>query len=535
MPRMRIDKLGSIGLNTDVQPYLLPPQAWTKMINCSTQDGELRSAVGERKLFDLQIRPIYHTAFRSVSGVQYLIVSDGASVHAYTITGVGEDITPTTDETPVPWSGGVVSFTNLNGILVVNSRSDGPFYWGGPGTDLVALPGWNADWRCRQMVAYRYYLVAVNMSEGGNLFPHKVRWSGSAAEGELPTVWVAAPDNDAGSDLIGDTPGAIVGAEMVRDSLFVVKEDAVYDMHWIGGDFIMTLARMVGSSGGTRLEKGFTNIGGALGIFTTSDLIAFDGQAGRSLADQRIRSGLFTAISTELWEFSQLFYAVSQSILVVAIVDAGYRHLSRAFTLNLEENTWGVRQLHNGYGFDNALVESVDGVPTWDEMGPGVPYNMPEPLWTQGGTWDEQTDGTWNKGVYRPSTPDIIVYESSADDASWWVSVLAIGTGNHDGTAKYCMAERVAVPIGDASRPYMVTELWPEMRGEAPVTLWVGSQDAPNGSVRWDGPFPFKPTVDVHITPRVTGRFVSLRVESEAIGDWSFGAISMQYESAGDR
>ena len=535
MPRMRIDKLGSIGLNTDVQPYLLPPQAWTKMINCQTQDGELRSAVGERKLFDLQIRPLYHTAFRSIAGVQYVIVSDGANVHAYTMDGSVEDITPEETGTPAPWSEGFVTFTNMNGVLVVNSWTDGPFYWAGPGSKLVPLPGWNSTWKCREMVSHRYNLVALNMTEDGEVYPHKVRWSSAAAEGDIPNEWEPLAENDAGFDLVGETTGHIVGARLVRDSLFVVKEDAVYDMRWIGGEYVMQLTRLMGAKTGTRLQRGFVGIGGALAIFTTADLLAFDGQQTTSMVDMRVRAGMYANLSTDEWELAQLFYAVTASTLIVAIVDAGYQHLSRAFTFNLEENTWGVRQLHNSYGFDNALIETRDGMPTWDQMGPGVPYNIPAPVWVQGGTWDDQTNGSWNQGVYRPSTPDIIVYESSADDTTWWVSVLAISTGNHDGTPKYCSAERIAIPIGDASKPYMVTEVWPELRGESQVNLWIGAQDAPNGAVRWEGPFPFTPTQGVHITPRVTGRFLAFRIESESLGDWALGAYSVQFETAGDR
>jgi hypothetical protein len=53
--------------------------------------------------------------------------------------------------------------------------------------------------------------------------------------------------------------------------------------------------------------------------------------------------------------------------------------------------------------------------------------------------------------------------------------------------------------------------------------------------VQWEGPFDFVPTIDTHITPRLTGRFLALRVESDQIGDWALGGISLQFEAAGDR
>lgn len=539
MPRQRIDKLGSIGLNTDVQPYLLPPQAWTSMTNISTSDGELRNAVGERKLFDLQIRPTYHTGFYTVTGIQYAIVSDGIHVHAYTMDGTMESISPeTTPGTPDDWSGGFVSFTNLNGILVVNSQTNGPFFWAGSGTKLAPLPGWDENWRCREMIAYRYYLVAMNMQESSNDYPHKVRWSSAAAEGDLPTEWLAAAANDAGGDLVGESPGPIVGARLVRDALFIVKEDAVYDMRWIGGEYVMQLTRLTGAAGGTRLQRGFDSIGGALAIFSTADLSVFDGQRWASLADMKVRTGLLQDLSTEEWEFSQVFYAPQWQLLSVSIVEAGKTRLSKSLTLNLEEQTWGMRKLKNGYGFDNVFVVSSAGLPTWDDFSPVTPYPVdehPEPAWIVTGTWDDQTDGTWNKGVYRPSVPDIITYESSDDDTQWWVSVLALTTSNSDETPKFCMAERVALPIGGSDNYVMVTELWPEMRGDCPVDFYVGGQEAANGAVNWDGPFRFEPGIGQSITPRVTGRYIAIRIESHSLGDWSLGALTLDWELAGDR
>jgi hypothetical protein len=536
---MRIDKLGSVGLNTDVQPFMLPPQSWTKMYNIATRDGEITNVVGNKKLFDLQIPPVYHCAFRTIGGVQLVVVSDGIAVHAYTMDGAMEDITPQgTPPTPDVWTGGFVSFTNLNGVLVVNSETDGAFYWPGQGNALLPLPGWDTAWTCREMVAYRYYLVALGMHEAGENYPHKVRWSSAAAEGDIPTEWVAAASNDAGGDLVGETTGHIVGARLVRDSLFIVKEDAVYDMHYIGGEWVMQLTRLQGATTGTRLQRGFEAIGGALAIFTTTDLAAFDGQAWRSLADMRVRKAMFDGVSTEMWDFSQVFYTPNGQLLAVSFVEGGKQRLTKSLVLNLEEGTWGVRHLQNSYGFDSALVTSAEGLPTWDEMGPSTTYDIdhhPSPAWTVPGTWDDQTDGTWNKGVYRPSTPDILCYESSDDDTAWWVTLLALTSANSDGTPKYCSAERVALPIGGTENYVMVTEVWPELRGDCPVSITIGGQDVADGVVTWDGPYVVIPGQVVAITPRVTGRYVAVRIESHDYGNWALGALTFNWELAGDR
>lgn len=533
MPRQRIENLGGVGLNTDVLPYALPPNAWTDLFNVVTQDGAIRSVVGERKLFNLDVRPIYHTAWMAPNGPQYAIVSDGVEVWAYDMEGQSSQIAS-------GWGGGIVGFTDLNGILVVNSQSNGPFYWDfnatPPGNVLVALPGWDALWRCKDMRAYRYNLVAMGMTEGvaGTYFPHKVRWSGSAADGALPTAWVASASNDAGADLIGETSGEITGGRLVRDALWIVKEDGIFEMRWIGGQFVMQINRLKGTSVGTRLHQGFAEMKGGLALFTTGDILFFDGQNADSIADQRVRRYLSKAISAELWDFSRVFVHTESSTLWIAGVEAGYRQLSSALIFNWEENTWGHKKLNYGYGFDSAFVRFGSALPAWDDLGVSQVTDVIHPMWLQGSSWDQQTDGSWNKGVYQPSVRDIICYESNDTDTEWWVSLIGIVNTNQDGSNKSCAATRLGIPIEGADGLAMITRVWPEVQGGT-IKFSVGAMMTPDGPPVWDGPYEFTPGKDFSIDPRVTGRFICLKVESFTNQEWRLGAVTFDWERAGER
>lgn len=531
MPTQRIPDLGSIGLNTDRHPYELPPQAWTKAWNVETSDGKIRSVQGEQRLFDLEIKPSYHTSYLGAGGAQSIAVSDGKRVHMYSIQGTKLDISPSPT---VDWASGAVSFTNLNGVLVVNSASDGPFYWPGGSAVLLPLVGWDTSWRCKAMVAYRYYLVALGMTESSVDYLYKVRWSNSAAEGDLPTEWVAALDNDAGGDLLGETPGAIVGGALVRDSLYVVKEDAVYSGDWIGGEYVIQFSRLKGAGIGTRLQRGFAEMPNGMVIFSTSDVVMFDGQSSSSIVDGRIRKALSDAISGDLWDLSQVFAHRASSQLFIAGVGAGYTQLSHCFVYNWSEDTWTSRQLNYGYGFDSAFITiSATGIPEWDELaGPAV---GDETHWIPGASWDDQTQTTWNQGVYRPSTQDVLVYESTVADDEWWVSVLAVSSSNSDGSPKSCIAERVGIPVEGANGLAMITECWPEVHGDATLKVSIGGQLAADGPVTWSGPFDVQAGVTQSIDPRVTGRFIALKIESFEDARWSLGAMTFAWAPAGGR
>ncbi len=533
--RQRIPDLGSVGWLSDMVPSLAPPAAWTNLINVTTNDGAIGSVRGERKLLDFQIKPVFHTSYKTPDGVWNLVVSDGVKVHSYDlINKVAKDITPA----GTAWASGFVSFANLNGVLVVNSSMEGMFYWD-TGAALPAdqilkpCPGWDTDWRCSFVVAYRYYLVALNMTETDVNYPHKFRWSNSAQEGDLPTEWVASLTNDAGDDILGESAGIIIGGAVVRDSLYIVKEDAVYSMTWIGGQYVMRTDQLK-SGVGTRIQRGFAPAMGGIVIFTTSDCIFFDGQNATSMVDMRIRRTLFNAISEELWELSQVYVAPHTSQIFISGAKAGAVNLSDSFVYNYEEKTWGHRRLINGYGYDTILVTDSTGTLQWDQLGTPTPFKL-QPRMDGGKTWDEQRNGTWNKGVYQPSVPDTVVYESNDDDTAWWVSVVGARDLDSLGNPKYCMAERVGIPVGGADSLVMIDRVWPEMVGSAPVNISIGSQMSEGETVQWDGPHEFIPGQSQSITPRITGRFMSVRVESQYDGNWRLGALTYNAMPAGER
>lgn len=520
--RTRIDRLGAAGLNTDVQPYLLDSKVVTDMRNVITSDGELRSASGETKLFDLDIAPTYRFSFLgydSTTPVQYFVVSDGVDVWIYTWDGTGEDITPTS-----AFTGGPVTFTTLNGILVVNSATDGAFYWPGTGDPLEALPGWDADWLCRDMKAYGYQLVALGMlDDDDGPARSKLRWSSSAAAGELPAEWVPAAENDAGDAILGETSGDIVGGCLMRDRLAVVKEDSVWWLQYVGGDFVMQLTRAHGEHLGTRLQEGFAEMAGGLVLFTIGDVLLFDGNTAKSLAEGRVRKRIKDSVSMYQWRKAQVSVNHAASTLTVCIPETGYDRLTAAYIYNWEEDTWSVRGIGHAYGLGSGNPDDADDSEDWDTWGATIP-------------WDDRIDRPWDAPAKNHATNETVLFQSNEDNDAWWVSVLDRSTVDVDGGAVICSVERVALPIEGADGLAMIREVWPEVRGSIPsVQMSIGSQMAANGDITWEGPFTVVPNQQICITPRITGRFIAWRIHSEDVGDWAVSSLTLDWVRAGER
>jgi hypothetical protein len=713
--RQRYAGLGSVGLNTDVQPSLLDEAAWTVLDNVACEDGSLRSTYGELRKYELPVRPKYYATLRAPTNEWFMVVSDGSQVWAAPLeTGLYANITPTTG----PWPTGYVSFANLNSMVVVNSDKAGAFYLDYALGKLVPLPGWDPAWRCREMVAFRYYLVALGMIEtkgtlgtemltpagwtvpsdwdqvsagvfsyspsvlalthpaaivsakkykctytvtgrtagsvtisfggqtspavtatgvftatatntnaftvtptaafnGGMTFslmeetspgvfgpelltvadwvvpagwtqapagtftyalvvqdlthsaaivsakqyridytvtgaasgsvtisvggktssainasgswivtttgttgfkitptkefsgtitptmqeitgyseqnyPHKLRWSSSAEDGAVPAEWLPTLENDAGDDLLGETPGHIVGGVLMRDALYVIKEDAAYVMSYVGGQFVMRVDRMHGATG-TPLQKGYVEMKGALVTCSTRDLVAFDGHTATSVATGRVREALQETISDQFWSETQVFRHNPTTTLWIA-GSSGTVRLDSALVFNWGTGTWFKKLLNYGYGL--MALPVVSGK--------------------------------------KPLT-EIALLESDISDTTWWASVLAGSDTNSDGTPKVCTAERVGLPIEGADGVVMVREAWLDYDGTEALEVTFGVQDSPDGPVTWGTPQTWTPGASQSLTPRIAGRFLAVRLHSEGVGWWKVGALTIDWVKQGLR
>lgn len=550
MAEIRLEQMGKIGLVKDTKSTIIPQEALTDLFNVHTEDGSIVSTFGMKKVLDCDIRPLYHTIHaRNDTREPWVIISDGEKIYAYALLtpDTSEEITPASGD----WSDGFVSFADLNGILVINSASDGPYYWPGPTNILVKVPGpgdgdtepangwnWTLGWRCKEMDSYRYNLIALNMTEDENEFPYKIRWSTSAEEGAIPTEWKILAGNDAGDDILGETQGAIVGGTRVRNRFFIIKEDSVYELRWIGGQYIMATERLLEGTAGTDLQWGYKEALGTLAIYNTGDFILFDGQTTFSPIEGVIRRALVSLVKDTSHKKSRVFFFEPLAWLILAVPDSSGR-LRHAFIYDMRNKTWGHKQIINGYGFESTLVYVSGGEYVWDDLGPeGEPHENPSTAWIPGKVWDEQTAGPWNKGAYLSATPDLLVFESNDADTDWWLSVAGPGDGHTDGSPITCKAERIGLPIEGAHGLAMVTEAIVEAsgRGDVNLTIQFGGQETLDDFVNWDPvKIPIQFGVSEVLDPRVTGRFIAYRIESNGLGSWNIPAITIRWQNAGER
>ncbi len=104
---------------------------------------------------------------------------------------------------------------------------------------------------------------------------------------------------------------------------------------------------------------------------------------------------------------------------------------------------------------------------------------------------------------------------------------------NSDGTPKTCTAERIGLPIEGADGIAMIREAWLDYDGTEALTVTLGVQDRPDGPVTWGTPEVLTPGAS--LTPRLSGRFIALRLQSQGVGWWKVGALTIDWAKQGLR
>lgn len=529
MPRVRLDNLGEHGLITDIHPTQLPPNVVNILNNAICEEGSIEHCGGERKLININVKPKYHYVYTPPTGSEtYFVVSDGYKLHGYGLDGSFVDLLTGQGGDAL---GGAVTFTTLNGILVCNSTTNGAWFVdldiGQNELILQPLPGWGIDWRCEHIVAYKYYLVALGASiSTGEKFPFYVRWSNSADPGSIPSTWEILASNDAGDNQLADTDGKIITGVKVGNSLWIVKEDAIYAMNWVGGQYIFQFTKLTGNIG-SRLIQGATEFGNGIALLGMDDIYFFDGANIRSLVSNKIKKRLFSLLGPDKWKNAQISSCYNRSRLLVAAPRAAADDtLYDMLIFNSYDQAWSHKLLYTGYGFDESFIKPLANAqdPTrWDD---------------KVGTWDDDLEGSWNKGDFDAYEKQLILYKADPlNSTQYWIETwhnTFFTDTNFQPIESLVGRQGLTFVTGD--NIFMLKDAWLELTGSIEkAELYFGMQNVLDGNIHYTERFTVKPNETIKVSPRITGRFMGWFFEVKVIGTWRLSALTLDYELAGER
>ena len=412
--------------------------------------------------------------------------------------------------------------TVIGNLIVATNGFDTPQMWPlSSGTPDVTHPmkeleNWPAATTyCKSIVAFRSFLVALNVTIGGTEYPSLVKWSNEASAYSAPSSWDETdPALSCGEYELTESPGKILDALPLGDTLQIYKDDSITIMTWIGTPFIFsfkTLSPTIGllaKNCVAEFEKGHFFIG-------NSDCYWNNGQTIQALLPNRMRSAMFDSINGDNYKkcFATADYNRNEALFCFPEGESTY--CNKAVIWNWVDNTFSLRDL-----------------PDLSHIAMGISQI------TTGATWDDHTEdwddspGMWGAEQYG-NVLNNLVFCSPGD-----TKLYRDGFGEKEDTTNMTSyIERTGLALGDQSALKHVQAVWPkiDITGDNVVRVYVGTQMSPDGDIKWQGPTEFNPTTQSKVSCRNSGKYFGVKFETNSDVAWNLNGYEFELVQGGRR
>lgn len=534
MPIVAIENIGSLGVVMDMEPRILPPEAWSSAENMIFKDG---AAEGYRREYIIDNAPAWTPRWllpwATATNFFWLIATADKIYRTedfITYTDLSKAGGTYSPGDPPIWTGGV-----FGGVPLMNgwNFADYPQSWNSSSAEFEDLPNWNSNWYCRTIRPYKNYLIAMNTQESGEHYPTRVRWSHPADPGTVPISWDDAdPTMDAGSYSLSDTTSPLIDCLPLGDYNVLYKEDSTWIQRLVGGQFIFDTSRMLRS-------KGLLTINGVQEFYRkhfvvgTGDIWVHDGQQARSIATKRVRDTFFSELLEDYYRnlFIVANYPKDEMWLCYPRFTGSYNGAcDRALVWNWADDTWVFRDLP--YLF-HANLGTLNLTP------PGDSYND-----QTGKSYDASTR-IYDVRGYSPVDPKIVGGgnggpRSANEFLQMELTWQALEWGN-----QYSSLERQGLGIVgrdrqgnwkiDQTNVKFLRAVYPQLTHSTPtnVSIYIGTQMLVEDPITWHGPYAFNASTMQKIDCTLAGRIFSIRFITSGYCQWTLDGYKLDMDLVG--
>lgn len=513
---VKIRDMGANGINSDLAPWDLPPNMLTDGRNFRVMSGKVQSSGGSQLLLEGARGTIGHLDQSSdFEGTNQWILCHSNGVDTlYNQEFVGiYDANGTVD--PYQWT-----TCQIGQVTFLNHPSTGPIYftdWSSiaEGAEPLQWSPTQDKWEhsARQLHAHKNFLFALGMVEDGEYYEDRVRWSHPCDPNGIPYTW-EGPDKDP-SSLAGFVTlgrgGMVVGAESLRDSFVIYSQEALNVLDFTG-DALVWRRRTLSQTAGLVGEKGLIEVGGIHFFISSEDIMMFDGNSAQSLLHNRLRKRFATTLNEDARHRA---FAVDNKMTSEAwfcVAEVGHDEPNVAYVYNYRDGSWAIRDLSTTRNFSHATFgyQPVD-VLTWEDFA--------QPWLGERTTW-----ATANRQPF-----DGVIIGCSGNQ------VHNVDTQYPDDPGLTTFIERVSMPMQGHEDVTMLSRIYPQVEGNTPVEVSVGSHHYAGDGARWKPPVVFDPKTDRKVDIRTSGELHAFRVEGPTNGNFNLTGLDIEFVPAGGR
>lgn len=296
---LEISQLDKTGLITDINEYLLAPEAFSEAYNVRFNNGSVESMKGYQEYKSPIAVP--GGSLQAVKGISdKLYFFNGTKLHVMDASSYEEVDYPTGFAVTPEFY--VNPFSNLPVITSDKTpyglhKNDKDVY------EIFKLKGWGDNVKARNVVSYKNFLFAFGVEIDSTLYEDTIFWSDISEPGFYPKDWgfqiengdmdLTKPIDDSlgGYNQLSSIGGSIIAAEVFGDSLYLFTESEIFRVTQIGGKLVFRFSKVLTGKGVISpdsvipVENGLVCIG-------SNDVYLFNGTTTQSISNNRINKWL---------------------------------------------------------------------------------------------------------------------------------------------------------------------------------------------------------------------------------------------------
>jgi hypothetical protein len=523
--KLPVYNVGKYGIIKDVDPYLLPAEAWTNGNNIAFVEGEVRKSLGCTSFFtpttsDTKFM-IPVTKWETGVPTQYWVYCGMDDVYATDDGTTSTKITRQSGGTDVDYTGTDLSLWTgcvCQNILYLTNGTDVPQMW--TGTTLADLK-WDADetwadkgtgtkgYTTKCLRTYKNFLIALQFNDdtGAGNNPQKVYWSEPAEPFSVPSTWdYSIGTNLSGQVELAQTPGDILDGATLRDVFLIYKSDAVIIMSYVGGNSIFSFRTLTEDKGILTMHcvAEFDNKHFVVGA---DDIYITDGNSVQSVIDGKIRKSFFDDLDGTNYIKTFVVPNRAKNEMWVCYPSTDSTKCNKALVWNWKSGAWSFKTLPDinyatiGVAFDVESGEWDDDTETWD---------------SDTTSWGDVRSTQAVKKVFAVADNQIYLMEDSY---------------SNNGTSYNSFLERTYLTLGTLDTWKRIKTIYPKALGD--MNIYVGWSAHQVDPFTWEGPYSFDPDSDAQIRCRVTGRHHAIRFEFDGDEEHKLMGYEIEFENTG--
>ena len=533
MPNLPIRGLGSVGVVTDVDPYNLPTNAYTRAKNIRFTDGNVTRGPIYRAVSDaITWNPKFSYGLAAQTGYDtVLVVDDTFDIHEFFNGTFTQRFNASTSASIDP-----VTATTLADVQYVNRSDQVPVARTPAATNFTALANWPANYSTTALRSFGDFLLALGTVEAGNSFPNRVRFSDPALANQVPSTWDETDlTNSAGFNDLVQMKTPIVDGATLGANFLIYSQDQVWSMEFVGGTFIFNF-RKIFDDAGVINQNCIVEVEGRHYVFDRGDIYVTDGNTRQSICDGRVLNYIFGGMNTtRTHECFVLHNSALEEIYFcystgddMALYTSG-THCNRAAVYNYKEDVWSFQDLPNVVSGTEASVDSVFAYDDADQTYESI-----------GGTYHDQESQNNPRSLLMSAAGGGI-----ADSKLYGIDLVDQGNlaQSVDTTVSSpLLLERVGIDLDDAGIPLsgykVISKVYPQMstvNADATFGFTFGAADTPNAAPNYQTEVTFDSSDEYKVDTRVAGRYLSYKLTTAILKDFAFSGMDVEVVVTGRR